>query len=145
MSSRTILFLVFLFAFFFHCRSFSPCWPLAFLIFSPLLWNLMFFFQRNLPPLFLITLPSSFSVIHVSEDIKNNVENTLLCCYFFLCKSLGGPGISRQKNLELLFFFPYLLIELFCIGIPVVRTDRRTYGHVTIKIFRMHRPLAHLP
>ena len=26
---------VFMFAFIFHCRSFSPCWPLAFLIFSP--------------------------------------------------------------------------------------------------------------
>ena len=24
---------------FFHCRSFSPCWPLAFLFFSPPLWN----------------------------------------------------------------------------------------------------------
>ena len=30
-----ILFPVFMFAFIFHCRSFSPCWPLAFLIFSP--------------------------------------------------------------------------------------------------------------
>ena len=27
--------LVFLFAFFFHCRSFSPYWPLTFLIFPP--------------------------------------------------------------------------------------------------------------
>ena len=88
--------------FFFDCRSFSPCWPLAFLIFSPLLWNFMSFFQRNSPPLFLFTRPSSFSVIHVSEDIKNNAENTRLCWFFFLCKSQGGSGISRQKNLELL-------------------------------------------
>ena len=113
--------------FFFHCRSFSPCWPLAFLIFSPLLWNFMSFFQRNSPLLFLITRFSSFSVIHVSEDIKNNVENTLLCCYFSFCKSLGGPGISRQKNLELLLVCHtcwlnyFALVYLWC-----GRTGERT-------------------
>ena len=31
----------------------------------------------------------------------------------------------------------YLLIELFYIGMPVVRTDGRTYGHVITKISRM--------
>ena len=30
-----ILYAVFMFALIFHCRSFSACWPLAFLIFSP--------------------------------------------------------------------------------------------------------------
>ena len=38
---------------------------------------------------------------------------------------------------------PYLLIELFYIGVPVVQTDGRSgsrmYGHVTTKISRMHR------
>ena len=110
---------------FFHCRSFSPCWPLAFLIFSPLLWNFMSFFRRNSPPLFLITLPSSFSVIHVNEDIKINVDNTLLL--FFLCKSPGGPWISRQKNLELLLVCHtcwlnyFALVYLWC-----GRTGERT-------------------
>ena len=37
------------------------------------------------------------------------------------------------------FGLPYLLIELFYIGVPVVRTVGRTYGHVTSKISRMHR------
>ena len=54
---------------FFHCRSFSPCWPLAFLI-----------FQQNFSPLFSITRSSSFSVIHVSVNIKNTSKNTRLCC-----------------------------------------------------------------
>ena len=45
-------------------RLFSPCCPLAFLIFSPPIF--MFFFQQNSSPLFF----SSFSVIHVSKDIK---------------------------------------------------------------------------
>ena len=47
-----ILFPVFMFAFIFHCRSFSPYWPLAFLIFSPET-------KRNSSPLFSITRSSS--------------------------------------------------------------------------------------
>ena len=69
-----ILFPVFMFPFIFHCRSFSPCWPLAFLIFSPPLWISMFFFLRNSSPLFSVSLSSSFSLIHVSVKIKNNAE-----------------------------------------------------------------------
>ena len=47
---------------------------------------LMFFFQRNSSPLFLITRSSSFSVIHVNVDIKNNVEkdSTFLLFFFSL-------------------------------------------------------------
>ena len=88
-----ILFPVFMFAFIFHCRSFSPCWPLAFLIVSQPLWIFMFFFLQNSSLLFSITRSSSFSVIHVSVNIKNNVEKdtTLL---FFLSKSPGGYAIS---------------------------------------------------
>ena len=50
---------------FFTAAQFSPCWSLAFLIFSPPLRISMFFFLRNSPPLFSITRSSSFSVIHV--------------------------------------------------------------------------------
>ena len=57
---------------------------------------------------------------------------------FFLCKSLGGNTISRQKRLELSVVL-YLLIELFYIGMPVVRTDGRVYGHVITKISRLGR------
>ena len=79
---------------FFHCRLFSPCWPLAFLIFSPPLWISMFFFLRNSSPLFSITRSSSFSVIHVSVNIKNNAEkDTTLLLFFF---SKGGHVISFQ-------------------------------------------------
>ena len=80
---------------FLHCHSFSPCWSQVFLIFSPLLWNFHVFFQRNWSPSFFISRSSSFSVIHVSVDIKNNLEkdSTLLLC--FLSKSPGGHAISR--------------------------------------------------
>ena len=52
----------FMFAFIFHCCSFLPCWPLAFLIVSQPLWIFMFFFLQNSSLLFSITS----SVIHVS-------------------------------------------------------------------------------
>ena len=46
----------------------------------------------------------------------------------------GGYEISRQNNLE----FPYLLIELLYIGMPLVRTDGRSvYDHVITKFSRM--------
>ena len=72
-----ILFPVFMFAFIFHCRSFSPCWPLVFLIFSPPLGISRFFFLRNSSPL----------------------KKTRLGCCFFLSKSPGGHVISFQLHL----------------------------------------------
>ena len=112
-----ILSLVFMFAFIFHCHSFSPCWLLAFLIFSQPLWIFMFFFLQNLCRLFSITCSSSFSVIHVSVTIKNNVKKDTTLLLFFLSKSPGDHAISIQLNLE--------LIDIFYIGMPVVRTDGR--------------------
>ena len=111
----------------------APCWPLAFLIFSPRLWIFTCFFLRNSSPLFSITRSSSFSFIHVSVNIKNNVEKetTLLLRFPF------------QIKLWVVYRMPYLSIELFCVDIPVVRTDGRSggraYRHVTTKISRMHR------
>ena len=131
-------------AFIFYCRSFSPCWPLAFLIFSPPLWISMFFFPRNSSPLFSITRSSSFSVIHVSVNIKNNAEKDTTLLLFFLSKSPGGHVISFQIKPWVAFGLPYLLIELFYIGMPVVRTDGRSldrsvYGHVITKFSGMGR------
>ena len=59
-----VLFPVFMFAFIFHCRSFSPEW-----------------FSSNE-----IRLPSTSSVINVIVNIKNNVEKdrTLFVCLFFV-------------------------------------------------------------
>ena len=90
----SILSPVFMFAFIFHCCSFSPCWPLAFLIVSQPLWIFMFFFLQNWSLLFSITRSSSFSVIHVSVNIKNNVEKDRFLLLPFLSKSPGGYAIS---------------------------------------------------
>ena len=135
--TQYFFFLVFMFAFIFHCRSFSPCWPQAFLIFSPPLWIPMFFFLRNSSPLFSITRSSSFSVIHVSVNIKNNAEKDTTLLLFFLSKSPGGHVISIQTKASVSFGLPYLLIELFYIGMPMVRTVARSvYGHVITKFSR---------
>ena len=90
----------------------------------------MFFFQRNSSSLILITRSSFFSVMHVCVDLKNDVEKdsstTLLL--FFPSKGLAGHAISHQKHLELLAVVSNLLIELFYIGMPVVRMDGRSDG-----------------
>ena len=133
---------MFMFAFIFHCRLFSPCWPLEFLIISQPLWIFMFFFLQNSSLLFSITRSSSFSVIHVSVNIKNNIEkDTTLLLLFFLSKRQGGHAISFQIKPWVAFGLPYLLIELFYIGMSVVRTDGRAggwsvYGHVITKFSR---------
>ena len=46
---------------FFHCSSFSPRWPLAFLIFSLPLQNFILFLQQKMSPLFFLSRISSFS------------------------------------------------------------------------------------
>ena len=81
---RNILSPVFMFAVIFHCPSFSPWWPVAFLIVSPPLGIFMFFFPQNSSLLFSVTLSSSFTVIHVSVNIKNNVEKDRTVLLFFL-------------------------------------------------------------
>ena len=57
---------------------------------SHFLTTAMFFSLRNSSPLFSITRSSSFSVIHVSENIKNNAEKDTTLLLFFLSKSPGG-------------------------------------------------------
>ena len=121
-----------LFAFIFHWRSFSLCWPLAFLIVSQPLWIFMFFFLQNSSLLFSVTRSSSFSVIHVSVSNKNNVEKDETLLLFFLSKSPGGHSISFQIKPWVAFCLTYLLIELFYIGIPVLRTDSRAVGRCTV-------------
>ena len=85
----------------------------------------MFFFLRNSSPLFSITRSSSFSVIHVSVNIKKNAKKDTTLLLFFLSKSPGDHVISFQIKPWVAFGLPYLLIELFYIGVPVVQTDGR--------------------
>ena len=81
----------------------------------------MFFFQRN-------RLPSSVSVIHVSVNIKNNIKKDKTLLVFFL--SLKVRAVMRFSSVA--FGLPYLLIELFYISVPVVRTDGRSVGQCMV-------------
>ena len=106
------------------------------------IWISMYFFLRNSSPLFSITRSSSFCVIHVSVNIKNNAEKDTTLLLFFLSKSPVRHVISFQIKPWVAFGLPYLLIELFYIGMPVVQTDvrkRSVYGHVIAKFSRMGR------
>ena len=53
---------------FFHCRSFSTWWPLAFLIFSRLLQNFMFSSTKNVSFVFSLSLQLSFSLRFTSPS-----------------------------------------------------------------------------
>ena len=86
---------VFMFAFVFHCRSFSLCWPLTFLTVSQLLWVFMFFFLQNLSLLLLF--------------LSNNVEKDTTLLLFFLSKALGSHAI----------FFPNKPLSYIWVAIPV--------------------------
>ena len=67
--------------------------------------------------------PSSFSVIHVRVNIKNNVEKDTTSLVFFSLKVRAA-----MRFFSVAFGLSYLLIELFYIGVPVVRTDGRSIG-----------------
>ena len=123
-----ILFPVFMFTFIFYRRSFSPCWSLAFLIFSPPRWISMFFSLQNSSPLFSITRSSSFSVIHVSVNIKNNAEKDTTLLLFFLSKSPGGHVISFQIKLWVAMPVDWVMLHWYACsadGRSVVRSLAR--------------------
>ena len=90
---------------------------------SPPLWIFMFFFPQNSFLLFLITRSSSFSVIHVSVNIKNNVEKDTTLLLFFLSKSPGGLAISFQIK-------PWVAFRLPCLWVR--RTLGRAVGRCTV-------------
>ena len=74
--------------------------------------NFHVFFLQNSSLLFSITRSSSFSVIHVSVNIKNNIEkDTTLLLLFFLSKSQGGHAISFQIKPWVAFGLPYLHVD----------------------------------
>ena len=122
-----ILFPVFMFAFIFHCCSFSPCWPIAFLIFFTAALNVHVIISTKFVS-FVFNNSSSFFVTHVRVNIKNNAEKDTTLLLFLLSKSPGDHVISFQIKPWVAFGSPYLLIELFYIGMPMVRTDGRASG-----------------
>ena len=70
---------------------------LAFLISSSPLYFFHVFIQRDDSPLFIISRPTSFSVIHVNEDIKILSKKRFDFVVVFLPKSPGGHAICRKN------------------------------------------------
>ena len=81
-----ILFPVFMFAFIFSLPLIFTLLAASIFSFSHRRYEIfMFFFPRNSSPLFSVTRSLSFSVIHVSVNVKNNVEkDTTLLLLFSL-------------------------------------------------------------
>ena len=80
----------------------------------------------------------------MSVNIKNNVEkDTTLLLFFFSLKVRAAILFPAKKHVDLPVV-SYLSTELFYIGMPVVWTDGRAYGHVITKISRMGRLLNFL-
>ena len=78
-----------------HRRSFSPRWPLAFLIFSPPLQNFMLFLPQKMSPLFFLSRFISFLV-----ELRWPVA--LLSLFLCLSLSLFSKFVDMTINLNLL-------------------------------------------
>ena len=84
---------------------------------------------------------------HPPLQITRNITKTFSAFRFRLYRLFSCLCFKRRrwlcdfppKQSRVAFGLPYLLIELFHIGMPVVRTDgdRSVYGHVITKCSRM--------
>ena len=126
--------------FFLHCRSFSPCWSL-FLIFSP---------QISMFSKFVSCFLSNALAL-LSTSLKTlKFSRTWLCCWFFSLLSPDGLSLSKKSRWTLGFppknpvlYLPYLLIELFYIGMPVVRKGVRTLTWLFMHSEPKFLPMVH--
>ena len=86
-------FVMFLFTFFLHCRSFSPCWPL-FLTFSQpisMFFEICYLFLSN-------------ALAPLSTSLKTlKFRRTCLCCWFFSLLSPDGLSLSKKSGWTLGF------------------------------------------
>ena len=97
---------------FFHCGSFSPWWPLAFLIFSPPLQNSHdFLLTKKCPPLFYSSRSSSLSLFFSRWA---SLTCRLLSPFLSLSLYLLIPNLwTWQSKLNTLDAFPFRLYWLF--------------------------------
>ena len=125
--------------FFLHCRSFSPCWP-PFLIFWP-----------PFPCFSSKEICNALAMLSMSlKTLK--FSRTRLCCLFFslLWLSPDRLSLSKKSGWTLSFppknpvlYLPYLLIELFYIGMPVVRKGVRTLTWLLMPSEPKFLPMVH--
>ena len=115
---------------FFHCRSFFTLLAASISHFITAITKFSSFFQRNSSPLLYFSRHCSFSVIHVSVDIKIWSKKRLALLLLFLSKCPSGHAICHQNERVLEC---EISLRLTCRG---VRTDE---SHVIAKISRIYR------
>ena len=93
--------------------------------------NFHVFLARNSSPLFSITRSSSFSVIHVSVNIKNNAEKDTTLLLLFLSKSPGGHVISFQIKPWVALPVEWVILHWYACG-AVGRSVGRSVGWCTV-------------
>ena len=106
---------LFIYIFFSLPLIFQPCWPLlvgrSYFSFSHCHYEIfMYFFQWNSSPLFSITRSSSFSVILVSVNIKDNVkkDSTFLLLFFLKVQSaMRFPAKKTVSCIWVVCWFSY--------------------------------------
>ena len=106
---------LFLFTLFFHCRSFSPWWPLAFLIFSGA--KLSHSFSKKIVPLFFISV--SLALCRAFYRLAS-MACRLLSLFLCLSLSLYSKLLDMTINLSLILKItriqkPFLLSVLIVI------------------------------
>ena len=133
----------------FFTHSFLPWWPLGFLIFSLPLKNFHVVLPTNSSLSSALALCRSFSrwnslacrplyffsIFQIcGHDNYKDTETISAFCFrlYWLfsclcCTRRGWLCDFPPKYTRVAFGLPYLLVELFYIGIPVVRTDGRDY------------------
>ena len=112
---------------FFYCRSFSPRWPLAFLIFSPPLQNFMLFLQQKMSPLFFLSRSSSFS-----RWASLACRLTFFCSLSFsfsIFKICGHDNKSRLNTLDNRIQKQFPLSVFVFIDSLVVSASQDAGGH----------------
>ena len=123
--------------FFFHCRSFSPWWPLASLIFSPPLSNFHVFLQTKL-----VSVVFLFHALTIKQTLKFSQKKDSALLMFFpftrrgvflqAKKSAGCPwprsAISRQKRA-----FPPPTQALFKLPPPPLPLLQSLYVRVDVR------------
>ena len=84
-------------------------------IVSPPLWIFMFFFLQKSFILFSITRSSSFSAIHVSVNVKNNVEKDTTLLFYSFSKSGRPCDFFPNKTLSCISVAtPLTVVCLWC-------------------------------
>ena len=84
---------------FFHCRSFSPRWPLAFIIFSPPLQNFMLFLPQKTSPLFCVSLSLALFLVELRWPVA------LLSLFLCISLSLFSKCGDMTLNLHYTYHF----------------------------------------